>query len=64
MTEAIEAVDLLLRVPTHVAALRQVGHELPHARANLIRAVGRRGADERVDVVACGLVAHGGEAYR
>ena len=48
--EPVEQLDLLLRVRAHRVLVRQVTHELAHARAELVREVRRRRPDELVDV--------------
>ena len=50
MSEPVEQLHLLLRVPAHRVLLGQVADELAHARAQLVREVRRRGPDEGVDV--------------
>ena len=49
--EAVEQLHLLLAVLAHGVVGREVGDQLGDARAELVREVRRRGADEGVDVV-------------
>jgi len=50
VAEPVEQLDLLLAVATHRVILGKIADELAHARAQLVREVRRRGADEGVDV--------------
>jgi len=50
VTEPVEEVDLLLRVPPHRMLVGQIEHELAHARAQLLGEVRCRGPDELVNV--------------
>lgn len=50
-TQTIEHLHARLGVPTHRMFLRKVLNQLVDASSNLICEVGRRGSDERVDIV-------------
>jgi hypothetical protein len=51
VTQAIEHLHTGLGVPTYWMLLRKVLNQLFDASSNLIREVGRRGSDKRVDIV-------------
>jgi hypothetical protein len=53
--ETVEALHLLLRVPTNRIARGEVRDELLDARPDLVGEVRCRRPDEGVDVVACRL---------
>ena len=55
MAEAVEALDLAVRVTPHRVPLRQARDELAHTRPDLVCEVGGRRPDEGVDVFAGGL---------
>src|SRR5204862_311477 len=56
--EPVEQLHVRLHVAPYLVVLRQVLDELPHTRAQLVREVRRRRADQGVDVVPSWL-AHG-----
>jgi drug/metabolite transporter (DMT)-like permease len=62
VAEPVEELHLLVGVPAHVVRLGELADELAEARAELVCEVRRRGADERVDVVA-GWLAHRPRGY-
>ena len=61
MAEAVEQVELRVRIPADVVILGELGDELVDACAELVGEVRGRRPDQGVDVGACGLARSSGE---
>ena len=61
MSEPIEELGPLLRIPANLVSGGEVLDELEHSGAQLVGEMRSRGADDRVHAVA-GRLGHGGKA--